>query len=116
MPQLWLKMHHYEGGGGSRTGHFLLSSSGSGKTKGRMRQVAGQDRRGTVPAVSGPWNTHLEPPPPASHPPDSPVSPDPHSSQPTTAAPAADSSAPSQRNAAQPSGHGGARGRAVLAS
>lgn len=87
---------------GKRTGYFLLSSSGSGRKRGRMRLVAGRHRRGEVPLsslpVPVPQHTHLEAPrhPPTHLCPQPPL-------PPATAAPAAHGSAASQRDAAQPS-------------
>ena len=63
---------------GKRTGYFLLSSTGSGRRRGRMRLVAGRHRREVPPSslpvpVPVPQHTHLEAP---RHP-HSPVSPAP---------------------------------------
>lgn len=86
---------------GKRTGYFLLSSSGSGRREGRMRQGAGGERRRPSQALCpSPWahspGGSVQPPTPPA--PDSPVSHTPL--LPSTAAPAAHSSAPSQRSPA----------------
>lgn len=103
VPQLWLKMHRYQGGGrrGKRAGYFLLSSSGSGR-----REERGEARGRTGEEEPLPGSLSLSPPTHlegrTSRPPYSPVSPDP--TPPNHCAPAAESAAPAsatQRSAAQ---------------
>lgn len=98
VPQLWLKVCHYQDGEeGEKTGYFLLSSSGSGRRKGRVEAGGG---RGRVPPrlqASTPckltWRVAQQPPYP-------PVSPDP---TPNHCSPSGRqrSAQPAQRSAAQ---------------